>query len=705
MMTSPSPYTLSALFTPVSSLRGVGPKLLPLLARLLNMPGKVPRVIDLLFHLPHAVIDRGSLTTVEQAETGSIATVEITIAAHKFPKTANKRAPMRVLGYDDSSELSLVYFAAHADQLKKQFPIGEKRIVSGRMEEFNGQKQIAHPDYAVPVEQRDKLPVFEPVYGLTEGLYLKNLHKFIEAALPQLGPLSEWIDPHLMRQNSWPGFTEALKSIHQPQGVGAAAPESPAWSRLAYDELLASQLALTMLRRFEIREKGREVQGDGKKMAAIIADLPYTLTGAQVRSVTEIHNDMSSGQAMLRLLQGDVGSGKTIVALLAMARAAEAGLQSALMAPTEILARQHFATLTPLAEKVGMKLALLTGREKGKAREIILADLASGKIDALIGTHALFQEGVNFSDLALAIVDEQHRFGVNQRLALNKKGEAVDLLVMTATPIPRTLVLTYYGDMDVSKLDEKPPGRLKIDTRAVPMARSNEVIEALRRLIDQNGRAYWICPLISESEKSDFAAVEDRFKDLQKRFGNKVGLLHGQMKSADKDAAMAAFAKGETQILVATTVVEVGVDVKDATVMVIEQAERFGLAQLHQLRGRVGRSDKASSCLLLYDAEKTSEIARERLKVMRETEDGFIIAEADLKLRGQGDVLGTKQSGLPPTKLIDWAAHAHLAQAARDDARNILERDPDLTSARGEALRILLRLFDKTEPEQLLKAG
>jgi ATP-dependent DNA helicase RecG len=705
MMTSSNPYTLSALFAPVSSLRGVGPKLLPLLARLLNMPGKVPRVIDLLFHLPVGVIDRGSLTTIEQAEIGKIATVEIMVAAHKFPKTSNKRAPMRILGYDDSSELALVYFSAHADQLRKQFPIGEKRIVSGRMDEFNGQKQIAHPDYVVAVEQSEKLPLFEPVYGLTEGLYLKNLHKFVEAALPQLNPLPEWADAHLLKEKSWPGFIEALKSIHLPQNLDHVSPVSAAWTRLAYDELLASQLALSLLRRNEVRQKGRVVQGDGKKVEHILSALPYRLTGAQQRSLKEIHADMRSNLAMLRLLQGDVGSGKTIVALLAMAAAAEAGLQAAMMAPTEILARQHYATLAPLASSAGMNLALLTGREKGKTREIILADLASGKIDALIGTHALFQEEVIFKDLALAIVDEQHRFGVNQRLALNKKGEAVDLLVMTATPIPRTLVLAYYGDMDVSKLDEKPPGRIKIDTRAIPMSRHDDVITALRRLLDQGARTYWICPLIAESEKADFAAVEHRFADLKKHFGAKVGLLHGQMKNADKDAAMRDFASGKTQVLVATTVVEVGVDVPEATVIVIEQAERFGLAQLHQLRGRVGRGIEASTCLLLYDADKTTEISRERLKVMRDTEDGFVIAEADLKLRGQGDILGTRQSGLPPTKIVDWSVHARLAQTARDDARAVLERDPGLTSERGRALRTLLRLFDKAEPEALLKAG
>ncbi len=703
-MTSPSPSTLSALFAPVSVLNGVGPKMLPLLSRLLNMPGQPPRVIDLLFHLPTAVIDRGRLLSVEQAEPGKTATVEITIAAHKFPK-GGVRAPHRILGYDDSSELALVYFAGDARQLAKQYPIGEKRLISGRMEEFNGQKQIVHPDYVLPVAQAEKLPVIEPVYALTEGLYLKNIHKFIDAALTRLALMNEWVDPHLLQKNAWPTFEQALRSIHRPQKPGDAIPENPAWSRLAYDELLAGQLALNLLRRNETRQQGRSISGDGKKIDAILSALPYRLTNAQQRCIEEIHTDMASGQSMLRLLQGDVGSGKTIVALLAMARAAEAGLQSVMMAPTEILARQHFTALSPLAEKAGMTLALLTGREKGKARETILTDLAAGRIDALIGTHALFQEDVHFSDLALAIVDEQHRFGVNQRLALSNKGEATDLLVMTATPIPRTLVLTYYGDMDVSILDEKPPGRTKIDTRAIPLSRSDELIDALQRLIAQGARAYWICPLISETEKADFAAVEDRFASLKQHFGNRVGLLHGKMKSTDKDAAMHSFATGETQILVATTVVEVGIDVREASVIVIEQAERFGLAQLHQLRGRVGRGDTPSTCLLLYDADKTGEVARERLKVMRDTEDGFVIAEADLRLRGQGDILGTRQSGLPPTKIVDWSAHAQLAQIARDDARAVLERDPDLTSKRGEALRLLLRLFDKNEPMALLKAG
>ncbi|MES2905702.1 MAG: ATP-dependent DNA helicase RecG [Pseudomonadota bacterium] len=705
MMTSLPNTTLSVLFAPVSILKGVGPKMVPLLSRLLGSGiSTPPRVLDLLFHMPVNLIDRGALKPVAETMSGQTATVEITVAKHRFPG-GKVRAPYRILGHDDSAEIAMVYFAGNARQLAALFPIGEKRIVSGRIEEFNGQKQIVHPDYVVPVEKAAQLPVLEPVYPLTVGLYLKNLHKFIDEAVPKISALPEWIDPQLMIKKAWPPFHTALAQVHQPQKPDDALPEGMARTRLAYDELLAGQLALALLRQNEIRQRGQILQGDGKKVAAILAAIPYQLTQAQERVIDEIHTDMCSEMAMLRLLQGDVGSGKTIVAMLAMARAAEAGKQSVLMAPTEILARQHYASLQPIAEKADMTMALLTGREKGKVREEILEKLLAGEIDALIGTHALFQEGVNFSDLALAIVDEQHRFGVNQRLALSAKGAAVDMLVMTATPIPRTLVLTYYGDMDVSKLDEKPVGRKPIETRAVSMERMSEVIGGLQRLVKQGGRAYWICPLIEESENSDLAAVESRFEDLQKIFGQHIALLHGRMKSADKDAAMQRFASGEAQILVATTVIEVGVNVPEATAIVIEQAERFGLAQLHQLRGRVGRSDKASSCILLYAAQSSSAVARERLKVMRETEDGFIIAEADLKLRGHGDVLGTKQSGLPPTKMVEWSVHAPLAQIARDDARAFLEKDSHLLSPRGQALQTLLRLFDKMDSVALLKAG
>ena len=704
-MTSPIYTSLSALFAPLSVLKGVGPKMLPLLAKLLRpSDGKPPRVVDLLFHMPTGVIDRGTLMQVDKTRAGEMATLQVTIGAHRFPKGRHNRAPYRVVCFDDSGEITLVYFAADVARLKSQFPIGEQRLVSGTVEEFADAKQIVHPDYVLPLAQASRLPVVEPVYGLTEGLYLKNLHRLFEAALPRLEDTSEWSHPALLVKKDWPGFAKALHKTHRPKTVEDAQPQGPAWSRLAYDEFLAGQLALQLHSGRQVRQNGIAISGSGDKVKAILAALPFKLTNAQARVIGEIEADMRSKKAMLRLLQGDVGSGKTIVALLAMAQAAEAGLQSVLMAPTEILARQHLATLAPLAEKAGMRLALLTGREKGEARAKLLAALSSGEINGLIGTHAVFQDGVVFHNLALAIVDEQHRFGVNQRLALSNKGNAVNLLVMTATPIPRTLVLTYFGDMDVSKLDEKPAGRPRIDTRAMPLSRLSELVEALRAKLDSGDRVYWICPLISESEKSDMTAVEQRHEMLHALFGDTVALLHGRMKAADKDSAMAAFASGAAQILVATTVVEVGVNVPEATIIVIEQAERFGLAQLHQLRGRVGRSDLPSTCLLLY-GDSASLVAKERLKVMRETEDGFVIAEADLRLRGQGDVLGTKQSGLPPTRMVDWAVHAPLAQIARDDAKAILAQDPDLLTPRGLALRTLLRIFDKTDMVELLKAG
>ncbi len=407
---------------------------------------------------------------------------------------------------------------------------------------------------------------------------------------------------------------------------------------------------------------------------------------------------------MLRLLQGDVGSGKTVVALLAAASGIESGSQAALMAPTELLARQHARTIVALADAAGIRMAILTGREKGRDREETLAGLAAGDINLVVGTHAIFQAGVEFRDLGLVAVDEQHRFGVHQRLALTAKGKATDVLVMTATPIPRTLVLTYYGDMDVSRLTEKPAGRRPIETRVLPLDRLDEVVARVRDAVGRDAKAYWICPLVAESEELDVAAAEDRYKALVKALGPIVGLAHGQMKPAERDKQMAAFQAGMFRVLVATTVVEVGVDVPDATIMVIEHAERFGLAQLHQLRGRVGRSDRASVCLLLYKAPLGA-VARERLRIMRETEDGFVIAEQDLRLRGGGEILGTRQSGLPGFRIADADIHARLMETARDDARLIVDRDPELASARGEALRLLLYLFGRDEAIRLLRAG
>ena len=466
-----------------------------------------------------------------------------------------------------------------------------------------------------------------------------------------------------------------LTHAHHPESEADLALTAPHIARLAYDELLASQLALALMREHQRRSTGKARHGDGRLRARLLAALPFTLTASQTQALADIESDLAKPERMLRLLQGDVGSGKTVVALLAAANVIEAGGQAAFMAPTELLVRQHARTIQPLADAAGLRMAVLTGRERGKERDAIVAGLADGSIDLLVGTHALFQSGVEFRDLALVVVDEQHRFGVHQRLALTAKGGATDVLVMTATPIPRTLVLTYYGDMDVSRLSEKPAGRRPIDTRTIPLSRLDEVVERIRAAVAGGAKAYWVCPLVEESEVLDVAAAEERFKMLTVEFGEIVGLVHGQMKAAARDAVMARFLAGEIQVLVATTVVEVGVDVADATIMVIEHAERFGLAQLHQLRGRVGRSDRPSVCLLLYKMP-LGEVARERLRIMRETEDGFRIAEEDLRLRGGGEILGTRQSGLPGFRIASAEAHADLMEIARDDARLVVDKRP-----------------------------
>jgi len=697
------PLVLNPLFAALTSLPGVGPKLDKLYARLLDR--EAPRVVDLLFHLPAGVIDRRARPKLSEVQPGQIVTVAVTVEDHRPAPRNRPRAPYRVLTSDDTgTTLTLTFFKAREDYLRKLLPEGETRYVSGVAEFYDGMLQMVHPDRVVDEKGFAILPLVEPVYPLTEGLVAGNVRRAMDGALARLPDLPEWQDEAWLSRERFPAFSNALRHLHRPAEPHDIAPESPAWTRLAYDELLAGQLALALLRAHMRRQAGRGSASEGRLRARVLKALPYALTHWQQKAVDDIIADLERPQRMLRLLQGDVGSGKTVVALIAAAAVIEAGRQAAFMAPTEILARQHLKTIAPLAEAADIRVAILTGRERGGERITILDRLALGDIDLLIGTHALFQEEVAFHDLALAIVDEQHRFGVHQRLALAQKGEAVDVLVLTATPIPRTLVLTYFGDMDISELREKPPGRQPIDTRTIPMSRIDEVEDAVGRALDEGKRAYWVCPLIEESEKIDLAAAQERFEELHRRFGNKVDLVHGRMKGADKDAAMARFAEGQTPLLVATTVIEVGVDVPEATIMVIEHAERFGLAQLHQLRGRIGRGPGASTCLLLYKAP-LGETAKARLAVLRDTEDGFRIAEEDLKLRGEGDLLGTRQSGLPGFRIARIETHGKYLGAARDDAALILSRDATLDSPRGHALRHLLYLFGKDEAIKLIRAG
>jgi ATP-dependent DNA helicase RecG len=598
----------------------------------------------------------------------------------------------------------LTYFRAQPGYVEKLLPVGSKRYVSGTAQMYDGTLQITHPDRVVDEAGFAKLSGIDPVYPLTEGLALGSLRRAIAQALQKLPVLPEWISPEIIRRCKFPPISEALNRVHIPLDLTDILPDGPFWSRLAFDELLAGQLALALVRAQLRRPAGDRHAGDGHLRNKIIDALPYALTASQRQAAAAITDDLRQPVRMLRLLQGDVGSGKTVVALLAAAAVTEAGKQAALMAPTEILARQHIKTIAPLAERAGLRVAILTGREKGKERRDILARLAAGEIDLLVGTHALIQDDVVFKALALAVVDEQHRFGVRERLALTAKGEAVDVLVLSATPIPRTLVLTYFGDMDVSELREKPAGRQPIDTRAVPDNRLSEVMDAVGRALSAGKLVYWICPLVEESETVNLTDAEARFQSLTARFGDKVGLVHGKMRGTEKDRVMAQFAAGEIGLLVATTVVEVGVDVPAATIMVIENAERFGLAQLHQLRGRIGRGSEASTCLLLY-REPLNEMSKARLRVIRETTDGFRIAEEDLKLRGEGDVLGVRQSGLPGYRIARSDVHGQLITQARDQALRIMKENPKLTGARGEALRCLLYLFERDEALPLIGAG
>jgi ATP-dependent DNA helicase RecG len=691
------PEVLYPLFRPVGALKGVGPRFALLLQRLTG-----PHVVDLLWHLPTGLIDRRFAPKIAAAPSGRIATLTVRVDGHAPP--VMPRQPYKVRCTDETGLLELVFFHARADHLLRQLPLGQMVVVSGKVERFHDTPQITHPDAICPVEARDEVEAVEPVYPLTTGLAPKTLRRAIQAALDAAPALPEWLDPAWQRLQDWPDWQSALKAVHAPEDQAALLPSTPARQRLAFDELLANQLALALVRLHQRRLAGRAIAGDGGLRRQVLDALPFRLTACQERALGEIGRDMAEERRMLRLLQGDVGSGKTLVAFLAMLNAVECGHQAALMAPTELLARQHLQSLAPLAAAVGLEVALLTGRDKARPRAALLERLAAGDIQLLVGTHALFQEDVAFADLGLAVIDEQHRFGVHQRLQLSAKGRAVDVLVMTATPIPRTLTMTAYGDLEVSRLEEKPPGRRPIDTRTIALDRLDEVVAAVQRRIADGARVYWVCPLVEESEVVDLAAATERHAVLRERLGDRVGLVHGRLKGPEKDAAMAAFAEGRLDLLVATTVIEVGVNVPAATVMVVEHAERFGLAQLHQLRGRIGRGDQASTCLLLYEGP-LNETARARLRILRDTEDGFLIAEEDLRLRGAGELLGTRQSGLPGFRVADLAEHAGLLAAARDDARLITDRDPDLQTPRGQALRVLLYLFERDAAVRYLRSG
>jgi ATP-dependent DNA helicase RecG len=692
------PEILWPLFADLTALKGIGPRTADHLAA-----GGISRPRDLIFTLPGAGVDRTRRPSVRDVEPGQVATVLVTVGRHS-PARAKGR-PHLVTVEDARTSFQLVFFHQKADWLRERLPTGARRLISGKVELYDGIARIAHPDHMLPEDEAGQIPAFEPVYPLTGAVTQKMMGKAVGLALARAPDLAEWIDPALIAREGWPGWRAAVAAAHAPGGLPDLLPQAPARQRLAYDELFAHQVTLALARAQARRPKGRVTAGDGALRARVTAALPFPLTGAQVRAVDQIAGDLASPNRMNRLLQGDVGSGKTVVALLALLVAAEAGGQGALMAPTELLARQHMQGLWPLAQAAGVRMELLTGRDTGAERARKLAALAEGATQILIGTHALFQRDVAFRDLRLAVIDEQHRFGVAQRMELGAKGAQTDVLVMTATPIPRSLALAQYGDMDVSVLDEKPPGRTPVTTATLPMDRLAEVVDHLRRAVAEGRQAYWVCPLVEESEVSDLTAAEDRFRRLRAALGEGVvGLVHGQMPPADKDAAMADFVAGRTRVLVATTVIEVGVNVPNASIMVVERAEIFGLAQLHQLRGRVGRGAAQSTCLMLWQGP-LSEGARRRLDILRQTEDGFRIAEEDLAIRGAGDMIGTAQSGLPRFRIADLERQAGLMSIAQSDARRLLADDPQLDTPRGQAVRVLLWLMEQDKAIRLLGVG
>ena len=684
------PEILFPLFAEASTLKGVGPKVLPLVQKLAG-----PLVRDVVFLSPSGLVVRRPMTAVDAVE-GQVGIFEISIDRLIVPSRPG--APIKVRATDATGFVHLIWFGGSAQHIDRLLPRGQTRLVTGKVERFNNEVQIVHPDIFTP-EQAGAIPAIEPVYPATQGLTSRVIRKLVQASLQHAPDLPEWQDPAWLAKTRWPRWRAAVERLHAPEAEPDLEPDSPARQRLAYDELFAHQLALARRRRAR-KITPAPVIRPGDASARLLGSLPFTLTGSQHQAVAEIRRDLASGEQMGRLLQGDVGSGKTAVAALALADAAASGFQSALMAPTEILARQHFQRIGPMMEAAGVSAVLLTGRDTPAERRARLAALASGEAQVAIGTHALFQDAVRFDRLALAVIDEQHRFGVNERQRLQAKGDprtgGVHLLTMSATPIPRTLELTQYGELEVSRLTEKPPGRTPVTTAVLPLARIGEVAKRLRAAIDGGAQAYWICPLVAESEASDLAAAEARAADLRRILKVEVGLAHGQMPGPEREAVMADFADGRIPLLVATTVVEVGVDVPNATIMVIEHADRFGLAQLHQLRGRVGRGAKASACILLYGGgdDGLGETAKTRLETLRRTEDGFEIAEEDFRLRGGGDPLGLKQSGFPAYRFADPIRHRALMLTAADDARLVLGRDPNLTSPRGEAVRVLEALFD-----------
>ena len=681
------------LQTPIQYVKGVGPKL----AALFEKKG-IRTVEDALFFLPRGYEDRRNLKKIIELKAGQRETGfgEVRLCGMVFYPQRRRKVFDAVVG-DGSGVITLKWFRGNERYLFNRFKKGTKMIFSGEVRWFNGQKEIHHPDVEIIVDDIEKdylnFKRIVPIYSETEGLHQRTLRRLLKSILDEYGnDLSSPIPVEILERQGLIDFRTAFQRVHFPPDRESMeslnSHRSEGHRRIIFDELFSLELGLALEKRGTVLEKGISFKKEEGLVQGLLDLLPFQLTRAQERVFREIREDMEKPHPMNRLIQGDVGSGKTVVAFLACLQAVQCGYQAAVMAPTEVLAEQHYRTLHPWIELLGLQVALLTGSTRGGEREDVCQRIRDGAIHLVIGTHAIIEEGVEFQRLGVAVIDEQHKFGVVQRGLLKKKGENPDVLVMTATPIPRTLAMTIYGDLDVSIIDELPPGRMAVETRCFPESGRARVYRILEEELRKGRQAFIVYPLVEESEKLDLKDATRMAEHLQKDVfpDFRVGLLHGRMKSDEKEAAMKEFKRGGIQILVATTVIEVGVDIPNASVMVVEHAERFGLSQLHQLRGRIGRGRHASKCLLVAQY-KASEEARVRLRAMEKTTDGFQIAEEDLALRGPGEFLGTRQSGLPDLRVAHLVRDTPILIEARKEAFRLVERDPELVHPLHSGMR------------------
>lgn len=678
------PPILSSLYLPVTKLKGVGPKKGEAFARI-----GIFNLKDLVFHIPYNFLVRKLEPDLSEVSTGDLIIKSVKVTGFDISSRFSKSPSKIICRTKDDKQVNILFFNTKGNYLEKSYAVGQELIVTGQVNVNAFKYEIIHPDALVAANEAFKISEKEPIYSSTYGLVSKYIWLSIKGALNLLPDLPEWLPQQIINKYKLPSVNRALVALHNPKNQEDFLHSNLNRVRLAVDEIYAHQLSLFSMRNKLKREIKPPLIFSGDLFKRMLSLLTFSLTEDQQKVIAEIASDLRSASKMMRLIQGDVGAGKTLVALSAMLFVLEANKQSALMVPTELLAHQHFKNIEKLCAQLGVKVGLLIGKQSAKQRAEILGGIEKGEYGIVIGTHALFQVKVKFKDLGLVIVDEQHRFGVNQRKMLLEKGNNADFLMMTATPIPRTLEMLTYGDLDVSVIRNKPANRKEIITSVSPVKALNEVILSLSKIIEKDEQAYWVCPMIEETEDADVAFVNERYESLNDIYKNQVGLIHGKMKQVERDEVMLKFANKELKILVATTVIEVGIDVPSATVIVIENSERFGLSQLHQLRGRVGRSSLQSYCILLYSF-KISAVGKERLKVMKESNDGFYLSEKDLELRGCGDVTGTKQSGLPDFKFFNLEFQSDLVQ----DVRHEIEK------SNGEINKeqvILLNLFNKMD--------